>query len=234
MNRIYFSKPSYNYGELVKRDIKEVAKEFEAVLIKQILKEAYRPILKNKSFYQKVSYDMLLENLSMQLAKAGGIGIAKFILEKYEKAEKTYEDNDLRKLVEDMIRSAGLPSWIRKIPEVESGYDPNAVSHKGAAGLWQLMPETARGLGLRVDEEVDERFDPVKSTRAALEYIKTLYERLKDWRLVLIAYNWGIGNLMRAGTENVLKDPSLLPEETRNYLNKILGMVKLSTLDDRY
>ncbi len=81
--KIIFSNPSYNYREFMKKDIKSVAKEFEAIMIKQILKEAYRPIIKDKGFYQRMYYDMFLEGVSEKLADAGGIGIAKFIIENF-------------------------------------------------------------------------------------------------------------------------------------------------------
>ncbi len=229
MNRIIFSTPSYNYRELVKKDVKSVAKEFEAIMIKQILREAFRPIVKNKSFYQRFYYDMFLDGMSEQLASAGGIGIARFVLESYERNNpqpKTKEE--LKLMVERVLEEEGLPRWLSAIPEIESGYNPKAVSPRGAGGLWQLMPDTARELGLRVDEEVDERFDPVKSTRSAVRHLKDLYKRFGNWLLVLIAYNWGEGNVRRVGAEKILKDLSLLPDETRRYIEKLLGMVKLS------
>ncbi|MDQ7082310.1 MAG: lytic transglycosylase domain-containing protein [Aquificota bacterium] len=126
-------------------------------------------------------------------------------------------------MVREMVRREGLPSWVALIPKIESGYNPRAVSRKGAAGLWQLMPETARSLGLRVEGNTDERFDPVKSTKAALSYIKRLYEKYKNPELVLIAYNWGEGNLLRAGIDKVLNNPELLPHETRAYLERFKG-----------
>jgi membrane-bound lytic murein transglycosylase D len=88
------------------------------------------------------------------------------------------------------------------------------------------MPETARELGLRVDGEHDERFDPEKSTRGAVRLIKRLYSKYKNWMLVLIAYNWGEGNLDRTGPDRVLENMNLLPEETRNYVHKFFQMLK--------
>ncbi len=221
--RVFFTSPSYNYRELLKKDIKEVAKEFEAVMIKQILKEAYRPILKNKSFYQRLYYDMFLESVSEKLAEGGGIGIARFIVESYQKNSPSKEE--LKEHVRSVLKRENLPEWLALIPEVESGYDPKAVSPKGAAGLWQLMPDTARALGLRVDGEVDERLDPIKSTEAAVRYLKYLRRRFKSWLAVLIAYNWGEGNLIKYGEEEVLKDLRRLPPETRNYVRRFLDLV---------
>ncbi|WP_457601282.1 transglycosylase SLT domain-containing protein [Hydrogenivirga sp.] len=229
MNRVIFSKPSYNYRQLLKKDVKSVAKEFEALMIKQVLKEAFRPIMKGKSLYQRFYYDMFLEGVSEQLADAGGVGIAKFVIESYEKNQTgAGSREELRRTVEGILEEEGLPRWLAKLPEVESSYDPEAVSPKGAAGLWQLMPDTARSLGLRVDEKIDERLDPVKSTRAAARLLRTLYNKYRNWILVLAAYNWGEGNVDRVGGEKLLKDMSLLPEETRNYIERLSGMLKLS------
>jgi len=221
--RIIFSYPSYNYRELVKKDIKSVAKEFEAIMLKQILKEAYRPILKKKDFYERMYYDLFLEGVSEKLAEAGGIGIAKMIIESYR---QNSDKGDIKNEVRKMVREAGLPEWVSLIPEIESGYDPKAVSKRGAAGLWQLMPDTARSLGLRVDGEVDERFDPVKSTEAAIRYIEYLLEKFKEPELVLIAYNWGEGNLLKLGSLKLSDISDKLPEETRGYLAKFRRLLR--------
>ncbi len=75
---------SLGYQETLKKDKKEAAKEFEAILIKEFLKEAFKPILENKSFQSKLYYDTFLENISKKLAEAGGVGIAKFILDNWK------------------------------------------------------------------------------------------------------------------------------------------------------
>ncbi|WPM32174.1 hypothetical protein IAE16_00480 [Hydrogenobacter sp. T-2] len=70
-----------NYIDTIKRDKKAVAVEFEAILLKEVLKEAFRPMLEGKTFDTKLYYDIFLENISRKLAEAGGMGIAKFILD---------------------------------------------------------------------------------------------------------------------------------------------------------
>ena len=82
--KVYFELPSYDFRSLSKRDVKEVATEFEAVLLKQVLKEGMRPLLRNKSFYQRMYYDSFMEAVSRKLAEAGGVGIAEFILKQLE------------------------------------------------------------------------------------------------------------------------------------------------------
>ena len=85
MSRIEFSLPSLSYRELVKKKPEELAKEFEAILLKEVLKEAFRPLTENKSFSTRIYYDQFIESVSETLASAGGIGIAKYILKNYLK-----------------------------------------------------------------------------------------------------------------------------------------------------
>lgn len=79
--KVLFSTPGMGYTDILKRDKKEVAVEFESILLKEILKEAFKPMLQGKSFDTKLYYDTFLENVSKKLAEAGGIGISRFILE---------------------------------------------------------------------------------------------------------------------------------------------------------
>ncbi|MCS6957631.1 MAG: hypothetical protein RMK75_04130 [Aquificaceae bacterium] len=79
--KLTYAVHSLNYQELIKKDKKSTAVEFEAILLKELLKEAFKPMLEDKSFDTRLYYDSFLENLSKKLAQAGGIGIAKFILE---------------------------------------------------------------------------------------------------------------------------------------------------------
>ena len=74
---------SFVLAENFSKDPKRVATEFEAILIELVLKEAYRPLLRGKGFYQRLYYDMFLESVSRELAKSGGVGVAKFIVERY-------------------------------------------------------------------------------------------------------------------------------------------------------
>lgn len=81
MSRIEFLPPSLSYRELAGKKPEELAKEFEAILLKEILKEAFRPLTENKSFSTRIYYDEFIESVSKTLASAGGVGIAKYILE---------------------------------------------------------------------------------------------------------------------------------------------------------
>ncbi|GEM_PF-1873081 len=220
--------PPQTFRDYVKKDIKTLAREFEAILLKEVLKEAFRPFLKERSFSQRVYYDMFLETISRKLAEGGGVGVADYVLRSLrgkEAYEKSGPGESIRTMVLNLVRQQNLPSWVAYIPEVESGYNPRAVSPKGAAGLWQLMPETARRFGLKVNKEVDERFDPEKSTRVALKYIRYLFEKFGRWDLVLVAYNWGEGNAEKLKGLNLWENLHRLPEETRDYLLKFRDII---------
>lgn len=118
----------------------------------------------------------------------------------------------------------GLPSELVWLAEVESGFDPHAVSPAGAAGLYQLMPATARWLGLSLEPH-DERFNPHRNADAAARYLRYLYGRFGDWRLALAAYNAGEGRVRRllhahqARTFDAIAPR--LPAETQMYVPKV-------------
>lgn len=100
--------------------------------------------------------------------------------------------------VQAVLRAEGLPEALGCLPLIESGYQPYAVSPAGATGLWQLMRKTARKYGLVVHRYVDQRLDPILSTRAAARYLKAAYDEFGNWPLAITAYNYGIDGMRRA------------------------------------
>lgn len=128
-----------------------------------------------------------------------------------------------------ILREQGLPTALMGVAAVESGFDPEVLSPKGALGLWQLMPQTARRFGLEVSARRDDRLDPVKSTYAAASYLKDLYALFGDWPLALAAYNAGEDRVQQALDRHGARDfwalsrRSALPEETRRYVPAVLA-----------
>lgn len=126
----------------------------------------------------------------------------------------------------------GVPPELVWLAEAESTLNPEARSPAGAKGLFQLMPETARSLGLDTLLP-DERTDPEKSARAAARYLRTLHGKFGSWPLALAAYNAGEGRVRRALASRGAKDfagvVDALPAETRMYVPKVCALVALRT-----
>ena len=100
--------------------------------------------------------------------------------------------------MQQVLISEGVPPEIAALPFVESMFNTNARSYAGAAGIWQLMPATARSLGLKVTRMSDERLDVLKATRAAARMLRKNYQMLGSWPLAITAYNHGPNGIHRA------------------------------------
>jgi membrane-bound lytic murein transglycosylase D len=131
------------------------------------------------------------------------------------------------KLIDGILNQYGLPTELKYLAVIESNLKPTALSWAGAVGPWQLMPATARVLGLKVTRKVDERKNYYKSTKAAAIYLRDLYTELGDWLLVIAAYNGGTGNVYRAIRKSNSRDfwqlQNYLPAESRNHVKKFIG-----------
>ncbi len=130
-------------------------------------------------------------------------------------------------LIDGILSQYGLPTELKYLAVIESNLKPTALSWAGAVGPWQLMPSTARILGLKVTRKVDERKNYYKSTKAAALYLRDLYTELGDWLLVIAAYNGGTGNVYKAMKKSHSKDfwslQYYLPAESRNHVKKFIG-----------
>lgn len=144
------------------------------------------------------------------------------------KTSVLFEKGDQGAMIASVLQEQGLPTGLTSVVVVESAFNPLAISPKGARGLWQLMPETARRYGLKVEPHEDERTNPLKSTNAAAAYIKDLYTQFRDWPLVLAAYNAGEDRVARAMARTGARDfwslrrHAALPEETLQYVPAVL------------
>jgi len=130
-------------------------------------------------------------------------------------------------LIENILAEYGLPKELKYLAVIESNLKRTARSKVGAVGPWQLMPQTARDLGLKVNRNVDERKNYIKSTRAAALYLRDLYNDLGDWLLVIAAYNGGSANVYhaihRSGSRDFWDLQYYLPTESRIHVKKFIG-----------
>ena len=99
--------------------------------------------------------------------------------------------------IREVFAEKGLPDFLVYLPHIESSFNPKAVSHVGAAGMWQFMPRTARDF-MKVNKIIDVRFDPYKATYGAAKLLKWNYRKLNDWALAITAYNHGLGSMLKA------------------------------------
>ncbi len=126
-------------------------------------------------------------------------------------------------IFEEILDQAGVPLELKYLTIIESALNPQAVSRMGASGLWQFMYSTGKLYDLRINSLVDERRDPVKSSKAAANYLRDLYGIYKDWTLAIAAYNCGPGNINKAirragGKTDYWEIYEYLPKETRGYI----------------
>ena len=137
----------------------------------------------------------------------------------------------------EILESQGVPAEMVSIVFVESRFEKNA-SYRGAGGYWQMMAATARKMGLRVDRWVDERRDPIKSTKAAAKYLKTLYEQYDSWLLALAAYNAGTRPINCVARKCCVKDGELygrrLPAYSAVYVSKVLAAMNIMREPEKY
>ena len=146
------------------------------------------------------------------------------------------------------LRAAGLPEDLVYLALIESGYNPDAYSKAAAVGMWQLMTGTAQGSGLRVDWWVDERRDPVRSTDAAISFLRYLNDQFGSLYLAAAAYNGGPGRVARGleryaddlqGTTGedrffALAEKDYLRAETRNYVPQLIAAALIAKQPTRY
>lgn len=151
-------------------------------------------------------------------------------------------------MIRAKMRAGGLPEDMYYLGLIESGFDPNAYSRAAAVGMWQFMASTAKDMGLRVDWWVDERRDPVKSTTAAVGFLKDLQAQLGSLYLAAAAYNGGPGRIARGLTRYAddlegttgddrffaLADKDYLPRETREYVPQLIATALIAKEPQRY
>jgi hypothetical protein len=144
---------------------------------------------------------------------------------------KTSQENPDFSYIKQELAKRNLPHELAMLPMIESQFKADAVSHKGAKGIWQIMPATGKQLGLEKEEDIK---DVKSSTGAALDYLEYLHKKFnRDWMLTLAAYNAGEGNVAKAIQRNKKTGKPTnfwslkLPKETKNYVPKFLAVSRI-------
>ncbi len=139
------------------------------------------------------------------------------------------------------LKDAGLPEELSWLPLIESGFKTHALSRSRALGLWQFIPSTGYKFGLHRDKFIDERMDPAKATRAAIDYLKELHSMFGDWSTVLAAYNCGEGRVLRVirsqninYLDNFWDLYEKLPRETARYVPRFLATLHVLNNLEKY
>lgn len=151
-------------------------------------------------------------------------------------------------LIQKMLRENGFPEDMIYVAMVESGFNPKAISKDDARGTWQFMEGTAGDYKLRINEFVDERFDVVLSTKAAMKYLEDLCKIFEDWYLAVSGYNagqdrinkisfntkerdfWRLVDMSRSGALQINR----VPEETQDYIPKIIAYKEIAENPMKY
>ncbi|MFO7748986.1 MAG: LysM peptidoglycan-binding domain-containing protein [Desulfobacteraceae bacterium] len=168
-------------------------------------------------------------------------------IEHFTKREKRFFTQSMeraqryRPFIVSEFKKAGLPTELAWLPLVESGFKIRALSPARALGLWQFIPSTGYKFGLERNYYIDERLDPVKSTRAAIAYLKALHKIFGDWATVLAAYNCGEGRVLRIirkqninYLDNFWDLYEKLPRETAQYVPRFLATLHIIKNLDKY
>lgn len=142
--------------------------------------------------------------------------------------------------VHGQLQDAGIPGEFSMLPMLESSYNPAEPAHRNdPAGMWQLMPRTARLHGVTVNRQYDGRLDPVASTRAAIKMLKALNERFQDWRLTDMAYNAGPYAVLGALREHPELGSEAIPDipvshTTRTHLARLMALSCILRQPERF
>ncbi len=159
----------------------------------------------------------------------------KFFIESYKRSGR------YRPYIVSELKKAGMPLELSWVPLIESGFKVHALSRARALGLWQFIPSTGYKFGLKRNIYIDERMDPVKSTQAAIAYLKELHQIFGDWTTVLAAYNCGEGRVLRVirkqnvnYLDNFWDLYELLPKETARYVPRFLATLHIINNMDKY
>lgn len=143
-------------------------------------------------------------------------------------------------IIQEYLREAGLPEDLAYLAMIESGFNERAYSRARAVGIWQFIKGTGKNYGLTINSYIDERRDPIKSTRAAVAYLSDLYEEFGSWHLAVAAYNAGEGKIRKAIKKYDTTDfweiaqGKYLKLETKRYVPKLIAAILIAKEPAKY
>ncbi len=138
--------------------------------------------------------------------------------------------------IAEILKENGIPEDFKYLPVIESSLEENARSPQDAIGFWQLLKGTAKDMNLEVNNEVDERYDPIKATEAACKYLKKSYEKFGSWPEVAASYNIGMRGFERRLEEQKVDSyfDMLLNEETARYFFRVIAIKEILENPKKY
>jgi membrane-bound lytic murein transglycosylase D len=200
---------------------KKPLKKEKVEYLSQVTKYGFKNLFSNYTYNALMPYSSQV-NPYAETYMQDYLNSHKKSLEKLKQTGLTYFN-----FIDGILTQYGLPKELKYLAVIESDLKANALSSAGARGPWQFMIYTARDYGLRVNDYVDDRTDYYKSTNAAAKYLLNLYKDLKDWLLVIAAYNGGPGRvysaIKKSGSRNFWDLQYYLPEESRNHVKKFIA-----------
>lgn len=196
----------------------------DIVLVSDIPDSVIINRLNKMNSFIKIPYNPIIRNYIVQYTqKMPGrigniIGLARYWMPQFE----------------DIFMEYDLPQELKALAVIESALNTRAVSRAKAKGMWQFIASTARHYNLEMTSYVDERFDPIKSCRAAAQYLRDAYDIFGDWSLAIASYNCGSGNVNKAirrsgGGKDFWDVYNYLPRETRGYVPAFVAALYVLT-----
>jgi membrane-bound lytic murein transglycosylase D len=231
---------SLTRAEVARRAVEVFGDSLVAEVVQPVLPDSAAPVVAEPTWDMDVrSYetqDRVAHYVSMFSGRA-----------KDRISERLDRGSRYEPMIRARMKAGGLPEDMYYLALVESGFDPHAYSRAAAVGMWQFMTSTGRDMGLRIDWWVDERRDPVRSTSAAVRFIRGLRDQFGSLYLAAAAYNGGPGRVARglaryadadrAQGEDaffVLAEKDYLKNETREYVPQLIAAALIAKEPSRY
>ncbi|MDQ2721222.1 MAG: lytic transglycosylase domain-containing protein [Bacteroidota bacterium] len=200
---------------------KDPVKKEKVEYLSQVTKYGFKDLFKNYSYNSGMPY-------SSQVNPHAESYMQDYLQEHTKYLQKLKQNSmSYFNFIDGILVKYGLPKELKYLAVIESDLKSSALSTAGARGPWQFMSYTAKDYGLIVNQDEDDRTDYAKSTNAAAKYLLNLYKDLKDWLLVIAAYNGGPGRvysaIRKSGSRNFWNLQYYLPEESRNHVKKFIA-----------